>query len=219
MGQIMLNGNAYAGADGGACGCFVDTANIIVPSTSSSPIAYTATQDCAVVISAEMSGGSYLHVYIGNALVCSYVSDEDSTFCQTFFLRRGQAISTMQYISVTYIISYTVYGVIQGLDSTAQDRYSTSEKAVGVWIDGSTIYEKTIIFPSNVTLTRGSWTSVSAVSLAGNEDIFISTKAFLPSHKAWMSFAGKNDSGTFKIFSETAFDIKGVIIQYTKATT
>jgi len=97
--------------------------------------------------------------------------------------------------------------------------YSTSEQVVGTWIDGGTIYEKTIMFQSNVTLTRGSWTSISAVSLAGNEDIFIGTKAFLPSHKAWMSFAGKNDNGTFKIFSETAFDIKGVIIQYTKAST
>lgn len=97
--------------------------------------------------------------------------------------------------------------------------YSTTEQVVGIWTDGSTIYEKVVLFPSNVTLTRGSWTSVSAVSLSGNEDTFLSTRALLPSHKAWMSFAGKNDSGTFKIFSETAFDIKGVIIQYTKAST
>ena len=219
MGQIMLNGNAYAGGMGSGCGCFIDTNNVIVPSTSSSPISYTATQDCAVVISAEMSGGSYIHVYIDNTLVCSYVSDEDATFCQTFFVRRGQNIGTRQFVSVTYIISYTVYGVIQGLDSTAQDRYSTEERAVGIWIDGSTIYEKTIILQSGVNLTRGSWTSVSAVSLSGNEDTFISTKALLPSHKAWMTFAGKNSGGTFQIFSETAFTIQGVIIQYTKAST
>ena len=96
--------------------------------------------------------------------------------------------------------------------------YSTTEQEVGTWIDGSTIYEKTIILQSGVNLTRGSWTSVSAVTLSGNEDTFISTKALLPSHKAWMSFAGKNDSGTFKIFSETAFTIQGVIIQYTKTS-
>ena len=96
--------------------------------------------------------------------------------------------------------------------------YSETEQEVGTWIDGSTIYEKTIILQSGVNLTKGSWTSVSAVTLSGDEDTFISTKAFLPSHKAWMSFAGKNDSGTFKIFSETAFTIQGVIIQYTKAS-
>ena len=96
--------------------------------------------------------------------------------------------------------------------------YSTDEQIVGTWIDGSTIYEKTIILQSGVNLTRGSWTSVSTVTLSGNEDTFISTKALLPSHKAWMTFVGKNNGGTFQIFSETAFTIQGVIIQYTKAS-
>ena len=223
MGQIMLNGNAYAGADGGACGCFVDTANIIVPSTSSSPIAYTATQDCAVVISAEMSGGSYLHVYIGNALVCSYVSDEDSTFCQTFFLRRGQAISTMQYISVTYIISYTVYGVIQGLDSTAQDRYSTGEKAVGVWVDGSTVYEKTI-YVSSVSLQQDAKQTIEA-SFAGNKiisysgyDVSGTTTYALPDGRLRLMI----ESGDLKLQSINGGTWGGeayITIRYTKAST
>ncbi len=217
MGQIMLNGNAYAGADGGACGCFVDTSNVIKANSAIIDFPYVATQDCAVYVSVSATN---VHVYfkVDGEILYSHGSSASYTYTNTIFLRRGQSLDMAQTGTLSSA-NYTVYGVIQGLDSTAQSRYSTSEKAVGVWVDGSTIYEKTIIFPSNVTLTRGSWTSVSAVSLAGNEDIFISTKAFLPSHKAWMSFAGKNDNGTFKIFSETAFDIKGVIIQYTKALT
>lgn len=222
MGQIMLNGNAYAGGMGSGCGCFIDTSNVIVPSTSLSPITYTATQDCAVVISAEMSGGSYIHVYIDNTLVCSYVSDEDATFCQTFFVRRGQNIGTMQYVSVTYIISYTVYGVIQGLDSTAQSRYSTSEKAVGVWVDGSTIYEKTI-HVSSVSLQQDAKQTIEA-SFAGNKIISYSgydasstTVYSLPDGRLRLMI----ESGDLKIQSINGGTWSGnmyITVRYTKAS-
>lgn len=102
--------------------------------------------------------------------------------------------------------------------SGGKHTYSTTEQEVGEWIDGSTVYEKTIILESGVNLTRGSWTSISAITLSGDEDIILSTRALLPSHKSWANFAGKNNSGTFQIFSETAFTIQGVIIQYTKTT-
>lgn len=216
MGQIMLNGNAYAGGAGGACGCFVDTSNVIKANSAIIDFPYVATQDCAVYVSVSATNVGVFFSVDGKDLY-SHNSSASYTYTNTIFLRRGQSLDMAQTGTLSSA-TYTVYGVIQGLDSTVQDRYSTEERAVGIWIDGSTIYEKTIILQSGVNLTRGSWTSVSAVTLSGNEDTFINTKALLPSHKAWMTFAGKNSGGTFQIFSETAFTIQGVIIQYTKAS-
>ena len=106
---------------------------------------------------------------------------------------------------------------IASISGGSSHTYSETEQEVGEWVDGSTVYEKTILFQSGVTLSKGAWTSISAVTLSGDEDTFLSTRALLPSHKSWSTFAGKNDNGTFKIFSETAFTIQGVIIQYTKS--
>ena len=223
MGQIMLNGNAYAGGMGSGCGCFIDTSNVIVPTTSVSPLSYTATQDCAVVISAEMSGGSYIHVFIDNTTVCSYVSNEDATFCQTFFVRRGQNIGTTQFVSVTYNISYTVYGVIQGLDSMTQSRYSTSEKAVGTWIDGSIIYEKTI-YSHNINISENAKTAIEA-SFVGNKiisysgyDLSGTTIYALPDGRIRLMLEG----GDLKLQSINGGTWSGdiwVTVRYTKSST
>ena len=46
------------------------------------------------------------------------------------------------------------------------EHYSTNEHVVGTWIDGSTIYEKTFVFPNEITLTTDTWVSLG-ISLSG----------------------------------------------------
>ena len=145
MGQIVLNGVAYAGALGGACGGFVDTADVLQAQTSATSINYTATKDCAVFVSATMAYNTVARFLIDGVQLYAFTSNSNFTYQNTIFLRRGQTL-TSNHSTTPDAGHYAVYGVMQGLDSVTLDRYSTGEKAVGVWIDGKTLYQKT--FPA-----------------------------------------------------------------------
>lgn len=45
------------------------------------------------------------------------------------------------------------------LPQEAVVRYSTVERAIGTWIDGSTVYEKTFDLGSDLTVSQSNWTS------------------------------------------------------------
>lgn len=47
--------------------------------------------------------------------------------------------------------------------------YSTDEQIVGTWIDGSTVYEKTLLTPSAVTIaSTGAWVSSGVSAPSGS---------------------------------------------------
>ena len=115
MGQIMLNGNAYAGggAGAGAGGCFVDTQNVIKAQTSYSTatgLNYTATQDCAVFFSASMNADAVARILVDGVQLCAFTSASRFTYQNTIFLRRGQTI-TSNHSESPSSGHYTVYGV------------------------------------------------------------------------------------------------------------
>lgn len=142
MGQIMLNGNAYAGGYSGACGYFVDTTNVIQAQTSATSLDYTATQDCAVFVSATMSSNTVARFLIDGAQLYAFTSNSNFTYQNTIFLRRGQTLTTNHSTSPD-AGHYTVYGLFAGLDSYEQVHYEGGEKAVGTWVDGKPLYQKT----------------------------------------------------------------------------
>ena len=222
MGQIVLNGVAYAGALGGACGGFVDTADVLQAQTSATSINYTATKDCAVFVSATMAYNTVARFLIDGVQLYAFTSNSNFTYQNTIFLRRGQTL-TSNHSTTPDAGHYTVYGVMQGLDSVTLDRYSTGEKAVGVWIDGSTVYEKTI-YVSAVSLQQDAKQTIEA-SFAGNKiisysgyDVSGTTTYALPDGRLRLMI----ESGDLKIQSINGGTWGGeayITIRYTKAST
>ena len=100
----------------------------------------------------------------------------------------------------------------------SEHNYSTTEQAVGTWIDGSTIYEKTFILPSQVTTVANSWSTITGLTLSGNENIIVSTEVYLANDKSCKVGFGKNDNGIFKYFDTIALLIDQVTIRYTKSS-
>ena len=91
--------------------------------------------------------------------------------------------------------------------------YSTDEKVVGTWIDGSTIYEKTFNLQSEISINTSNWTSLG-VSLSG-VSVPISTEA--------RSSRAINSSVVVDVFDSPMTakgldKIKSLTIRYTKSS-
>ena len=168
MGQIYLNSVNYSGGGASACGYFVDTTNVIKAQTSATSLDYTATQDCAVYLSVTMSSNGVVRLLIDGVQLYAFTSASNFTYQNTIFLRRGQTLSS-NHSTTPSSGHYAVYGLFAGLDSYEQVHYTGEEKAVGTWIDGSTIYEWSMVFRSISIAQDGSFTLDSL--FAGNNII------------------------------------------------
>lgn len=150
-----INGNVSGGGDISAYGVFIDTSNIIVPSTAyTTTMSYLATEDCAVYIDFYGSSNGSAYVYIdGEQLSRIYTTTGGAIASELFLLKKGQTISADSKQSNA--ISYRVYGLQGGSNPTPQTAliYSTEEREVGVWTDGKPLYQKTLIVnnPTNNT--------------------------------------------------------------------
>ena len=150
MGALHINGQKATGVNIIlANGVFIDTDNVIVAKTSYTPstFSYTATEDCVLYIEIpalsgystflEIDGKEVQGVNIGGGTTNYLIS--------TVLLKKGQTatLSSSNFPSVTP--DYAVYGIQQGtIEGAYAHHYSTDEKVAGTWIDGSTLYEKTI---------------------------------------------------------------------------
>ena len=100
--------------------------------------------------------------------------------------------------------------------------YSETEQEVGTWIDGSTIYEQTIVFANDIQITNDAWTTLSDyASLAQIVDKVIEAKGYFSSPIGWvtqpilMQKVGENlQVQSARVYSPSNLSI--VIIQYTK---
>lgn len=134
-------------------GVFIDTDNVIVSKTSYTPssFSYTATEDCVLYIEIPAKGGYSTFLEIDGVEVQGVnLSGSNTTnyLISTYLLKKGQTatLSSSSFPSVTP--DYAVYGIQQGSKTVDYHEYSTEEKVVGKWIDGKTLYEKTINIPS-----------------------------------------------------------------------
>lgn len=95
--------------------------------------------------------------------------------------------------------------------------YSTEEHVIGTWIDGSTLYEKTIDFGQNVIIPNNSWLSLN-ITLNANKIINANGTADTGSYQGIIIIY--NDSGTWKgmgVKSDGAY-VRYLTLQYTKAS-
>lgn len=148
MGEIKYNGRTYSGLIQ-ANGCFVDTTNLLLATTSfRTSYSYTATEDCFVCLYVVPKENDDVHVDIDGEKVAAWwrgsaVSDETARY-----LRKGQTISVVN-AHASYDSFIWVYGLMQGspitfLSEYASACYDTNEREVGCWVNGKPIYQRTV---------------------------------------------------------------------------
>ena len=125
-------------------GVFIDTDNVIVSSTTwKTSMTYTATEDCFVVIENDAQNGHFKATIDGIEIYDYGTSGQYVSIIQPFAVKMGQVFGATTNQNNT--LHYTVYGIQQGSQETTKNEiYSTDERAVGTWVDGSTIYQKTL---------------------------------------------------------------------------
>lgn len=148
-------------------GVFIDTDNKIVSTDvsfdDSDPLSYTATEDCIVCLYFQLDGSLHsnnngMRIYIDDELLIYYSETTGITkFRNTYLLKKGQTITSFITGGAqgTYSGNYRVYG-IQSSDDVQSDYhiYSTDERVVGEWIDGSIIYERTFELQERTAITN-----------------------------------------------------------------
>lgn len=202
---------------------FIDTDNVIQAETqvsSGTTGTYTATEDCYIRVKLWRSNTGSSSLSIDGVEVLTNYSDSGTTaLYNTISLKKGQ-IATVD-AGAGSPCSYTVYGISYGSGGSSSEskiEYSTVEKEVGTWIDGSSIYQKTFVLSSPVALTSGDWTVISEVNIP-NADASIYTEVFYSSPKTQLTAAGRFDNGVLSIFLPFKFRTDKITVRYTKTTT
>ena len=154
MGKIISNGIEYSGSSiiNEINGVFIDTDNVIDSGSynPSNPLNYTATEDCVALITL-ISQSNHCYVYVDSINIYHLYTDNTTSMNLFVPLKKGQVLTASTAFSAESS-GYTVYGIQQGSqDTTKNEIYSTEERAIGTWVDGSTIYEKTIYHTGGVT--------------------------------------------------------------------
>ena len=116
------------------------------------------------------------------------------------------------------VLKYDGSKWVNGAGGGSTHNYSTTEQVVGTWIDGSTLYEKTIQFPSSIKLTQNTWTDVVDVSALSINNL-VSTTAQAPTSLSTMSPYAQIANGMLQAFLPFTWYISLVIIRYTKSST
>ena len=92
--------------------------------------------------------------------------------------------------------------------------YSTEERAVGTWIDSSTIYQKTYMLSKAITANANDWTKIEDL----NEKSAVDGLLYVDANKNPFRLCGfKFDNGLY-VFAPLVLSISGFTIQYTKTT-
>lgn len=151
-------------------GVFIDTDNVIASGTLNNGSQtyvnweYTATEDCVVMVSTGKINNTTINISIDNKTIIIYgTSWQFDSLQLPLYVKKGQKYKITNLGNYS---NYKVYG-IQTSDEVKSDYhiYSTDERVVGEWIDGSTIYEKTVdVAQYNVTLVDSAWNNIFALS-------------------------------------------------------
>ena len=98
--------------------------------------------------------------------------------------------------------------------------YSTAEKKIGTWVDGSTIYEKTILFSSTIIGDANTWidTGITVASLNINANICFDAKLIAVNRVGYPGICTVSET-TLKIMHHrvgASVGFAGVVICYNK---
>ena len=224
--QVVITDEMGSGGGGGGSttvieGTFIDTSNVVKSTTTfTSSMSYTATEDCYISFYLVASGSDGL-IKIDTKKVGGFYTASTTGYSCGFYLKKGQIIAVTGAHS-GYSSDYTVYGVQVGSENLPEyHAYSTTEKIVGEWINGSPIYEKTLALESAISLSasQSTWTTTSISS--SDIDKLISVKALHNDGTIYSDVCGDptGDSGTkLKLRSPSSATIWYLTLQYTKSS-
>lgn len=133
----------------------------------------------------------------------------------------GQDRSSWEaYVTIQYTKSTDAPGsgtwTPQGVPAV---HYSSDEKIVGTWIDGSTIYECSHVFETEINVGR-TWVDTSWV--VPNVDKILGVEAMTTAGTYWTLSAAKNSNNEIRLLSfrtDENCNTKYLTIRYTKAST
>ena len=171
---------------------FIDTSNVIDSGSYQGSFTYTATEDCFVNVAVVMSANDSATITIDGELVTSGWCASLNTINPILPLKKGQTLVATASASNTS--NYTVYGISYGSggsSSGSKIEYSTEEKEVGTWIDGSKVYELTI-FNDNLTDTSTVPNAMYIGSIPNNANIVteLSVSVCDSNHAGWVTGGG-----------------------------
>lgn len=148
-------------------GMFVDTNNEILPQTaiSSTPYEYTAIENCFVgyYLPYTWANDSTADIYVDNVKVIAQYGQGNTWGGSLVPLKKGQVIKFINgnYSSGGFLWVYGVTYSINCPSGIGIETYSTTEEyKIGKWIDGKTLYQKTLS-----TTLSGSQGSIDVSSL------------------------------------------------------
>lgn len=98
--------------------------------------------------------------------------------------------------------------------------YSTDEQVVGTWIDGKTLYQKTLTYNSSISLNDSSWTTIPFTGIPSMDYctvIFMTTDCIFDNRVRLKVDNGDIKGATSQSSGQTVNSIT-VTIQYTKST-
>lgn len=105
-----------------------------------------------------------------------------------------------------------VGGDIEANGVTLPHKYSTTEQVVGYWIDGSPIYEKTIVLPNTVTIPANTWTSV--VGWTDDTQVISASGLSNTNGTSFNFLGGRWYGGALGILSPYVLQLDAVIFRY-----
>lgn len=205
---------------------FIDTNNIIDSGVynPTTPLSYTATEDCFVVI-ALIANNNPCIVSVDNKEIYRIYDNGIGSITVPVPMKKGQTITaTTSYRAEDS--PYTVYGITYGSGGSSSGssvEYSTEEKEVGTWIDGSKIYERTWNFSSPLLITSGSWSNTSIAVADTDIYIIVDCEAISSSGARWTYVSATTDLATttyvrlLNARSSADVNVKYLTLRYTKA--
>ena len=214
---------------GGIDGVFIDTDNVIQTLTYysiSSPINYTATEDCIVVIYAQNVSNLGAEYRINDIPIYYLKSNSTSTsISETFFilLKKGQTLTSVLSASAGSNSNYTVYGIQTGTTHSKFQPviYSTEEREIGVWTDGKPLYQKTVVLASSMSITSNTWTDIDNGDWSFVDTFVLGLMVNANGASVGFVAIDKNtNNNKLRVLQTRSTDItcKSVTIQYTKLT-
>ena len=217
------------GGGGNVYGAFIDTNRVLASGvySYSSPLNYTATEDCFACVSFVSSDGDKnVYGYIDGELIFRLYDNSNVTVDnQIIPLKKGQVLR-VETSRNDNDSPYKVYGTTQGTNGIFTPIiYSDSERVVGVWRDNKTLYQKCINYGN---LPNNGGRSV-AHGIANVDKIFIvggyvttGTAFYNLEHATDSSYDWSSRVDTTNVTIETLTDRSTltaiVVVQYTKTT-
>lgn len=180
-----------------------ENGNVLELNSDNSPLYATA-----------ISGSNY---YIGSFVAC------ESTNRYLFKIYDINDSSAHGYVGSSKTLTFDM-AYVESTQSGGESghSYSTSEQIVGTWVDGSTVYEKTIAV--NNQIGKSTWAyidTIADISKIINSSVIVYENSGGRTYgvrEGYFCEASTNDGGKVGLYNNTNFDpsIAYVVIRYTK---